>query len=153
MLFNQSDNTNVQPSNALFKATREIADAFASEELKFEANRLDEMSMVETGFSGENTTGKILFVSTDDNNDVEVRSPKVVAQIPEDKKTAVLECLNNLNSKYRYIKYVLDGKSIHAEYDVAVSAENIGEIAVEIFVRFAKIIDDSYPELMKAIWG
>ena len=52
------------------------------------------------------------------------------------------------------MRFTLDSDGdINMEYDFPVSITEIGEPAYEIAVRFTQVLDEAYPELMKAMWG
>ena len=42
---------------------------------------------------------------------------------------------------------------LRAEFDMPIRTDNVGPVAVEIFIRFMQIIDKALPILMKAIWA
>lgn len=155
MLFQKTNDSIAEPSDGLFRATREIAAYFTEKNVKFDVRRADNMSVLETGMRGTNVNAiKLVFISRDDDSDVAIRSFNITPKIPEDKKSVVLEAMNKLNSKYRFVKFALDDDgAISVSYDVPTSAGEVGGIAFEMLVRLVKIIDESYPELMKAIWS
>ena len=154
MLFDKKNDTNAQPSDRLYRATREIAAYFTEKELKYSTRRVDNMSILEAGMRGTNVNVvKILFISTDEKSDVAIRSFQLVPSVPQEKRAPIMETINTLNSKYRYIKFILDDDNITASFDIPSSSEEVGKIAFEIFLRFVKIIDDSYPEFMKTLWS
>lgn len=154
MAFGKKDTT-PEPSDELFKTTREIEAYFTEKNLKFGTKRLGNISLLETGMRSTNAGAvKIVFVSTDDNAAVAVRSYNIVPHVPEEKKAAILEVINKLNAKYRFVKFVLDKDSVvNAEYDIPAAAGEIGKVAMEVFIRFAQVVDEAYPDLMKTIWS
>lgn len=138
----------------MFQATRQISEAFTEKELKFRVEENDQRSYLEAGFNGDNVKAvKVRFISTDNDNDVAVRAYRIVST-NADKLPKVLKAINELNNKYRYIKFVVDeDNDINAEYDLAVRTGNVGPVCVEIFIRFMNIIDEAYPVLMQAMWA
>ena len=142
-------------SEKIYRATREISNAFDKKDLKYKLNTTSNSSAVEAGYSGDNVSGvKMLFISRDDDNDVAVRAFNVVRGVSEAKRGEVLKLINSLHAKYRYVRFVLDEDGcIDVEYDFPVEGGNIGEASVEIFVRLAKIIDEAYPQFMKTMWA
>lgn len=139
----------------LFRATVEITEAFEKSNIKSSAARVDGESVVEADFSTKNAgIVKLLFISSNDGSDVEIRAFKVVSAVPEDRRGKVLGAINACNDSYRYAKFILDEDGdINVDYDIPAEAGNVGEIAIEIAARFTQIIDEVYPDLMKAIWG
>ena len=83
-----------------------------------------------------------------------MRAFNIVPSVPEAKRTVMLNTINRCNEKYRFIKYTLqEDNSLSAQYDMPIRSDCIGEAAVEIAIRFLQIIDESYPEFMKAMWS
>lgn len=138
----------------VYAATRKIEESFKSNNIKCRVNETQNTSAVEAGFSGENVKGLIVrFISTDNDNDVAVRVFEV-AKAPENKRAAVLETINALQRRFRYASFTLDDDGdVNMAYDMPVRTGNVGDIAVEMFVRIVDIADKAYPELMKAIWA
>lgn len=96
---------------------------------------------------------KIRFISKDNDNDVSVRIFGLVT-VSEAKKTRVLPVINNLNAKYRFVKFVMDDDGdINLEYDYLVRCPDPAASAVELIIRINQIVDNAYPELMRAMWG
>ncbi|MGI6633917.1 MAG: YbjN domain-containing protein [Christensenellales bacterium] len=106
------------------------------------------------GFNVDNGPSyKIHFISNDNDNDVSVRVYGLL-RVDENNRIKLLTTLNELNAKYRYVKFVCDEDGdINIEYDFPVMGSSPAESAKEIVARFAKIIDDSYPVLMRAMWS
>jgi hypothetical protein len=140
----------------LFQATKQIAEAFERNGLKYAAEVKDEeTTYVETGFNTKHGgTMKILFLSHDDDSDVAVRAFAVISGVPDEKRAAVLEVVNACNDDYRFAKFILDEDGdVNMEYDFTVNASEVGESACEIAARFVQILDEAYPRFMKTIWG
>lgn len=96
---------------------------------------------------------RIRFISRDDDNDVAVRIFGLVS-VDEGHQAKVLPAINKLNAKYRYIKFVLDDDGdINLEYDYLVHDPDPAVSARELIVRIVKIVDEAYPELMRAMWS
>ncbi len=67
--------------------------------------------------------------------------------------TGILSC-NELNSKYRWIKfYVDDDGDVIAETDAYIDSNSCGETCHYLVRRMVSIIDKAYPTLMKAQWS
>ncbi|MBQ9459888.1 MAG: YbjN domain-containing protein [Oscillospiraceae bacterium] len=140
----------------VFRATRQIAEAFEKNNLKFRAEaKDDDTSYVETAFGTKHGGSiQILFISHDDDNDVAVRSFAVISGVPAEKRAAVLEVINECNDEFRFAKFTIDEDGdINMEYDFPASAAEVGEPACEIAARFVQILDETYPRFMKVIWG
>lgn len=139
----------------IYKATKIVAEAFEQASLKHAVRETDVFSYVDTSFTGSNCSVRIRFINSDDDNDVKVLTENF-AKFPESKRIKGLELINDLNRNYKYIKFSIDDDGdLCAQYDLPVSAadENLGSIVIEIAMRCAKIVDDSYPKIMQSIWG
>lgn len=137
------------------KATVLIEKALKGAGLKCQAIDLNEFSFVEAGFSGDNCTFKLRFISPDDDNDVKAMTEDF-AKFPQNKLAAGYELINSLNRKYKYAKFTIDSNgAVSAQFDfpVRTSSETLGDEAIEIAIRFSKIIDDVYPDIMRVIYG
>ena len=73
--------------------------------------------------------------------------------VNEDARPRVLKACNAVNRKFRYVKFVLDDDGdVNVEYDCPVSGSNPATSAREMVIRFADIVDQAYPDLMRAIY-
>ena len=96
---------------------------------------------------------RIRFISTNNSNGVKLRVFKLVS-LQGDKRVRILPALNFLNNKYRFVKFVCDKDGdVNVIYDYPENTVNPAASAKEMTRRFVKIIDESYPVLMKAIYG
>lgn len=139
----------------MFAATKRIYNALkAKEGLKVFTAENEKSSEVWLQFPVKNGGNyRIKFISTDDDNDVAVRVFGLL-RVDDTQKAKILEALNALNVKYRYVKFCCDNDGdVNIEYDYPVRSENPENSAEEIVIRFVKIIDDAYPQLMHALWN
>lgn len=138
----------------VYQATKLIADAFKGAGPKYGVQEVGSLSFVELGFTGNNCTFKLRFISADDDNDVKVMTEDF-AKYPENKFENGYKLMNELSRTYKYYKFTMDDKGgVCAQYDFPVSlpTDAIGKVAIELALRCAKIIDDVYPMVMKSIW-
>lgn len=127
-------------------ATMEIIQEFDSANIKYDAvdNQDANYSYVAASFK---------FISNDDDGDVEVRAFSL-AHIPDERLAGALKLVNELNRRFRYVKFVIgEDNDVNAEYDLPLRNANIGPCATEMFIRCMKIIDVALPELMHLIWA
>ena len=138
----------------IFQATRTVQQAFLTSGIKCSSADLANFSYVEAGFTGDNYTVKIRFISEDNDNDVKMLTDNI-AKFPKNKFANAYKLMNELSRKYKYVKFCVDDDGdVTAQYDfpICLTNEAVGKVAVEIALRTAKIVDDAYPEIMKAIW-
>ena len=139
----------------MYKATEEIYQAFQEAALHWTADEnKDGHTYVRAGISTDLTSFNLLFISTDDDNDVSVRIFNFV-RFDEEKRGSVLFAANKLNNTFRYAKFIVDlsDNTVTVATDFPVSCNTIGETAIEILYRFMDISDEAYSEFMKAIWA
>lgn len=139
----------------MFQATTWIAAAFDAKGWKYETSENPgKSSRLVTRWNGENIqTVELAYISTDDDNDVAVRCFRI-AQVPQNKMENVRKVLNELNNKYRYVKFVVDDEQdVNCEYDLPIATEAVGACCTEMCIRMVQIIDEAYPEIMKALWA
>ncbi len=88
-----------------------------------------------------------------DDNDICVKVFGV-ANVPEEKKPTVLNALNELHKKYRWVTFFIDEEEeVVAQIDSKFkSNESAPELFWELLLRAYDIVNDSYPEIMKSIW-
>lgn len=139
-----------------FQATRRIAEEFESRHIPYCFEEDEEHEAIGVGMS-INCGPKVVlyFSSRDDDNDVSARISGLVTDVPEYLLNRTLQACNIINSVVRYAKFSL-GKSgrLDVEYDFLqqVSEERIGDLALEVLIRFTQILDQFYPVFMKALY-
>ena len=136
-------------------ATERIAMKFEEFELKYTVEEVGPLSFVSAAFSGKHCNVRMRMISTDEDNDVKVLTEDL-ARFPEDKLMQGYELINALNCRFRYAKFEIDSDGdVTAQYDIPqrTSTEDLGDVALEIAMRLSQIVDESYPEIMKAIWA
>lgn len=140
----------------MYRATVEICQEFDEANIKYDVvdNQDAGYSYVAASFKSKaNTVVSIKFISNDDDSDVEVRAFSL-AHIPDERFAGALKLVNELNRRFRYVKFVIGADNdVNAEYDLPLRNTNLGPCATEIFIRSMKIIDEALPELMHLIWA
>ena len=103
----------------MFAATKRIYNALkAKEGLKVFTEENEKSSEVWLQFPVKNGGNyRIKFISTDNDNDVAVRVFGLL-RVDDTQKAKILEALNALNVKYRYVKFCCDNDGdVNIEYD------------------------------------
>ena len=139
----------------MFQATQEIyCELQQVDGFKVFTDEHEKTSDVWLQFSVKNGSSyRIRFISKDDDNDVSVRVFGLV-RVETEEKPRILAALNELNVKYRFVKFCCDNDGdVNVEYDYPVKAVNPAASAKEMVIRFTQIIDEAYPVLMRALWG
>lgn len=124
--------------------TKEINARFLDEEEK----------VVRVGWKLNNTSLGIIFFFSDDCSDVSLRGSEFI-NVPKDKADKVYKIINDCNNKYRWIKFVYnEGENeVRAEVDAVIQLDSCAEECFELMIRMSNIVDDAYPEFMKAMWA
>ena len=139
----------------MYKMTKAIYEALKKEEnLKVFTEEYEGRSDVWLQFGIKNGGSyRIRFISNDDDNDVSVRIYSLLS-VEESHRDKILPAINTLNRKYRFVKFVMDDEGdVNVEYDFPVTSTNPAVSAKELVIRIVKIVDDSYPVLMRAMWA
>ena len=115
---------------------------------------LDERA-VRVTYSGENMKSipVIVAFSKDGSNKVQL-SCFDVGKFGGDKMASGLITCNAMNAKFRWVKFYLDSDNdVRVEADAIVDMDTVGEECHELLLRTVSIVDDAYPEFMKALWS
>lgn len=134
----------------MFRSIKEIHQAFDRAGIKHKVEENRSHWILITGMTGDHSKYQFLFIKSDDKgNDVVVRSLPIVS-VPRSRYDQAYELLNSLQQEYRFIKFILDKDGdVIVAYDFPVAYPDIGQGAVEILLRMAKIVDNCYPKLAR----
>ena len=136
------------------KATQEIAQMLDQRNFKYDTIESGTSSRLVCGINGKYVTYKIQFISLDDDNDVAVRAFDLV-KFPEEKKADMTLFANECNSKYRFVKFVVNGNdnTLQLEVDLPAKNEEPAEISFEMLVRIIRIMDEMGADMMRRVWA
>ena len=135
----------------IYRATQLVYDFFIEKNVKCSISEGESSSTVRAGINGDNCTFEMLFISRDNDNDVSVRIFDL-CRFKDAKRAAVLEACNKCNCSYRFVRFTADDdNTITVSFDVPVETANPGEVCFEIFARCMNIVDECYPDIMRAI--
>lgn len=137
----------------VFESTKIIAKMLEQKEIRYDIVEQERSSAVYANFRVKNCNNLCVhFISANDKNDVAVRILSYIT-IPEEKRPEILEIINSLHMRYRFIRFVLTkNNQIIVEYDIPVSCVALADVAYEMCVRFLDVADQGYVDFMKAIW-
>ncbi len=130
-----------------------FANYLDSKDLHYSVREFDDETGIECNIGMDNT--KLSILSIFDNNEKHL-SIKIytLAHTPESRYGQVLMACNDLNKRYRWVKFYLDKDGdVNAELDAIVDNVTGAEESFELMVRIAQISDEAYPVLMKAIYA
>ncbi|MBE6779027.1 MAG: YbjN domain-containing protein [Ruminococcaceae bacterium] len=79
---------------------------------------------------------------------------QVYERIPEDKYADLLFLCNELNCRYKWATFYVDGdRDLVIHDDALLTVDTAADEAFELLVRIIKIVDDVKPAVMKAIYA
>ena len=108
--------------------------------------------MLSIGLSGDHFDGLQFFLLFDDDTSAQIRC--YICKFPPDKKLLALQVVNQLDLKYRWVKFFVESSgAVGATADVKATEDTAAEILFHILCRMNGIIDDAYPILMKAVYA
>ena len=125
-----------------------------SKDIKFDSKEIDGgKDWVMVRFTGKNCpTITTQFFFDADGESVSAKC-FTICQVPKDKRNAMLDAVNTMNVKYRWLSFYIDGdEEVTCNADSVLNAETSAEVCFNLLVRFITIVDEAYPELMKALW-
>ena len=135
----------------IYRATQIVYDALIEDNFKCSIREGENSSTVVAGVNGDNCTFDVLFISQDNENDVSVRIYDL-CRFKDVKRDAVLAACNKCNCAYRFVRFTADeDNTVTVSADVPVETANPGKVCVELFIRCMRIVDECYPEIMRAI--
>ena len=109
-------------------------------------------NVIRIGYNAENKDSIAAIVFFDDDNDVAIRCFEI-AKCKNRELNAIQAC-NQLNHKYRWIKFYVDNDSdIIASTDAYVTEDSCGEEIFRLVLTLIDIVDKAYPAIMGAIYG
>jgi len=123
-------------------------------EINFQADRRETETVYTMMSSADNAPGLNLHVVIGDNGDSKLRC-YLVHDVPKARRLNVMEVLNRLNSRYRYLTLSIDEDGdVCAAYDFDLygTAENGSNEVMAMIALFLRIADKCYPDIMPVIW-
>ena len=105
--------------------------------------------------SGKNAQAIRLVVGFDDvNRDIAWIKCYSLGHFDDNTYANALITCNNANKHYRWVKFYLDpDNDAVACADAIVSENSVFDEILELIVRMINIVDEIYPEFMKARWS
>ena len=141
----------------IFKSTNFIAEAFDKKGIKYHIEEQDDYSCVAAPFGIEGgPVATVRFISRDNDEDVAVRVFSVVNETPKEKELEMLRACSKINCAVRYAKlYMDDDGDVNMEWDFPLKTpeDAVGEIAIESFFRFVRILKAEYHTLAQVIYA
>lgn len=132
-----------------------MAQALKEHNMSFTRKVREDKSIFTLPMSADNAPGLSVKLIIDEDGDCKLRC-YLANNVPKGKKTDIIQVLNDLNAKYRYICLSIDQDGdICASYDFTVH-----EGPVSIFVQiiamvflYTDIADNCIPDIMQTLWA
>ena len=135
-----------------------ISEAFDRHEIKYRVIETEELSFIEAGFNiqGGPAVRCHFFSQNDNNNDVQIRIIGMMCKVDREKRGAILEACNRVNSEMRFLKFYLDKNGDvmgQGDLPAAISEECVGECCFELFIRSMQILERCYRYFPEAYYS
>ena len=137
--------------NMASKATQAF---FDSEGIKYELLNED-TGLIRLGFTMENKDSLSIFLDfSADGTSVSLVSFEI-AKAPVEKKYKMFELCNSLNKRYKWVRFYYDEEKamITAQDDAVIQLDSCGEEIIRCCIQMMHIVDEAYPEIMRAIFA
>lgn len=114
----------------------------------------DAETVVRVGWKLDNTKISILFYFDEDNRSVHIEGREFL-NVPENKIDVMYKACNTCNNQYRWVKFTVDeeDKELVAKDDAVIQLDSCADEVMELMIRMTQIVDDAYPQFMKALWA
>lgn len=146
----QKNNTQTRntDSNPIPANIQDIKSAFESAGVKSLSAQFGDQWEIHAGVNGKGVTYTMKFISkTTDKNVLGLRIFNLI-QVPARNRRNMLQLLSQLQSRYRFWRFNLDpSNNVNVEYDFPPATTNHGKMAVELFLRTMKMIDECYSQM------
>lgn len=96
---------------------------------------------------------RILVVFNKNNSLVSIYGGDFITGINPGKKDYMYEAVNELNSKYTYLKFVMGNDSLMAQSFALFDNNFKSEVVMDMILAMLDIIEEEYPRLMRIIWS
>ena len=114
----------------------------------------DDFHVVVT-YSGDNIRGMRIHVSFDKDGDGIIQMYAWdIGRFDGDKYAKGLITCNELNAKYRWVKFYLDkDKDVCVSMDAYIDETTVGQECLSLVRRMVNISDEAFPVFMKALYA
>jgi hypothetical protein len=136
-----------------------IQDAFNNRSIKYRIVETEQIAFIDAGYNIQGgPTVRFHFISQNrnDSNDVQIRIFGLLNKIGAEKRTAILEACNKVNSELRFLKFYVDKEgnlSGQADLPTKISEDCVGECCFELFIRSMQILDQCFHYFPEAYYS
>lgn len=111
---------------------------------------------VRISYNGDNISSVVVHVifDKDGGHTVTFRDWEICSFKDDSKYAKGLIVCNAMNAQYRWVKFYLDDdRDVVAQCDAVVDEDTVGKECMELVLRLVNIVDEAYPNFMKALWN
>lgn len=136
-----------------YATTNRFTDFLDEHNVKWSYASEDE-NTIRIGYNLDNTHIAIFVIFGENCTDAGVRGVDFI-NVPKDKIAELIFAINKANCEYRWITFTIDSEdgSVVARADAVINEETCADVVFELVVRMNNVVDEVYPELMKAMWA
>lgn len=111
--------------------------------------------LVTVSYSGDNIQSIKFHVAFDKDGDGMVQIYGWdIGNFGGDKTDKGIEVCNEMNKKYRWVKFYLDNDNdVCVSTDSYICEANAGSVCLNLVRRMINIVDEAYPSFMRALWA
>jgi len=103
---------------------------------------------------GMHTKNKDVQVSSMFRGEVVSNGIWGITKVPEDKLADALFVCNDFNQRFNFVKFVINNDlEVELRSEGIIDEETAGKEAFHLVISMIRIVDETYPELMKVIWS
>ena len=125
-----------------------------SEGVRYTELDTEKNNVVKAVYNGDNLKSIAVFVFFDSDGDPLVQLKCWDIANFKGKEDKAIRVCNDLNATYRWVKfYVDDDADIIADIDAVVDFGSCGAECLQLVRRIVNIVDESYPEIARALWS
>lgn len=111
-------------------------------------------NVIKVTYTGDNLDSIPVYVIFDEEGDEYVEFKCWDIANFKNREAKAIEVCNELNAKYRWVKFYMDSdKDIIVSIDAVVDSATCGEECLSLVRRVVNITDEAYPEIAKARWA
>ncbi len=133
----------------MLKYAQEFADFLDEKNLHYEARDFEGGSRLQIRFD---KNGIVFLFSGDDGRYVSMYT--TIETVPADKIADVLIVCNELNAKYKWLKfYIDDDNDVLSEDDAILNGDSAADECFELMLRRLNILDEVRSPIMRAIYA
>ena len=114
----------------------------------------DDDEVIRTGWNLDNTKLEIFFFFFKDSENVHIEGHDFI-KIPKEKEDKFYKICNDLNKQYRWFKFTLNTErhELVLEDDAIIQLDSCAEEVFELMLRMTHVVDEVFPECMKALYA